>query len=46
MKKRFDILKGNNKHSPGRQVHITEVIDILFEKGLDEAMNYFKPNDS
>jgi hypothetical protein len=46
MKKRFDILKGNNKHSPERQVHITEVIDILFEKGLDEAMNYFKPNDS
>jgi retron-type reverse transcriptase len=46
MKKRFDILKGNNKQSPERQVHITKVIDILFEKGLDEAMNYFKPNDS
>lgn len=29
-----------------RSIHINKVIELLFDKGIDDAMDYFKPNDS
>jgi hypothetical protein len=46
LKTRYDILMGPKMESSTRQTHLSNVMEILFDKGLDEAMNYYKPSDS
>lgn len=43
---RFEALTGISVKTSERDKHLSKVIDILLEKGVDEAMDYFKPSNS
>ena len=43
LKNRFDILIGNVNFDSNRENHLKVVLQIFEEKGLDNAMDYFKP---
>lgn len=45
LKARFEKLLGIEEKSIGREEHLNKVINLLFDKGIDEAMDYYKPTD-
>ena len=46
LKGRFDALTGSNSYKENRQGHLDEVLSLLFDKGLNNAMSFYKPSDS
>ncbi len=46
LKGRFDNLVGKEELNKRRQDHLNKVVDLIFDNGIDEAMDYFKPRDS
>ena len=45
LKGRFDELSGIKVIQNSRQEHLNNVIDLLFDKGLDDAMDIYKPKN-
>jgi hypothetical protein len=43
LKSRFDALTNSNSIKDMRKEHLEVVINLLFNKGIDEAMNIYKP---
>ena len=42
LKNRFDILVNKPENSIIKQNHLDNVLELLFNKGLDDAMNLYK----
>lgn len=46
LKERFDNLSGRDENIQNRENHLNKVIEIIFDKGIDSAMDFYKSNDS
>jgi len=46
LKGKFNLLIGKSLFDSVRFNHVEKVIDLLLDKGLDDAMDYFKPSNS
>jgi len=46
LKERLDKLSGRNENIQNRENHINKVMEIIFDKGIDAAMDFYKSSDS
>lgn len=46
LKGRFDALTVSGIIKNNRQEHLNQVLSLIFEEGIDDAMDYYKPTDS